>query len=129
MDDVYLETLELVVEQTERDAQLLEKGEHVSGPATRRETAACRKARLDAGLPAEDGPNVGECRSSCANIVYIDRNIAVQRRLHTQWEAAAADPLSPRPLRDRAAALAESCRVIIAAHHDGQASNTSSKES
>ncbi|WP_055469080.1 hypothetical protein [Streptomyces ardesiacus] len=173
MDDIHLETLEMVLEQNEQDAQLLEAGEHVSGPAAeeyrhrvrtrarfagrvvtasrsverlldqtnpnihhgeamtcvwRRETAACRKARLDAELPAEDGPNEGECRLSCANLAYTDRNIAVQRRLQKQWEAAAADPLSPRPLRDRAAALAESSQAIVAAHRERPTGTTATKE-
>ncbi|NUQ97439.1 MAG: hypothetical protein HOY79_13110 [Streptomyces sp.] len=65
---------------------------------------------------------------SCANLAYTDRNIAVQRRLHKQWEAAASDPLSPRPLRDRAAALVESSRAIVAAHREPPAGTTSTKE-
>ncbi|MEU2992880.1 integrase [Streptomyces sp. NPDC001758] len=162
MDDIQLETLEMVLEQNDEDARLLDTGEHVSGPAAdeyrhrvrrrarfagrvvtagrsverlldeanpdihhgeamtcvwRLETAACRKARLEAGLPAEDGPNAGECRSSCINLAYTDRNIVEQRRLRRWWEAEAADKLSPRPLRDRAAALAESSRAVIEAHH------------
>ncbi|MGW3622559.1 hypothetical protein [Streptomyces sp. NPDC000880] len=161
MDDIQLETLEMVLEQNDQDARLLDAGEHVSGPAAdeyrhrvrrrarfagrvvtagrsvqrlldqtnpnihhgeaitcvwRLETAACRKACLEAGLPTEDGPNERECWSSCSNLVYTDRNIVVQRRLQQQWEKAAADQLSPRPLRDRAAVLAERSRAITAAH-------------
>ncbi|MDV9194597.1 hypothetical protein [Streptomyces sp. Wh19] len=170
MDDIQLENLEMVLEQNEQDARLLESGDHISGPAAdeyrhrlrtrarftgrvvtagrsvdrlleqtdpnihhgeamtcvwRRETAACRKARLEAGIPTEDGPNEAECWSSCSNLVYTDRNIVVQRRLQQQWEKVAADQLSPRPLRDRAAALAERSRAIIAAHHAGSAPTTS----
>ncbi|WP_051845836.1 hypothetical protein [Streptomyces sp. NRRL F-5053] len=170
MDDIQLETLEMVLEQNEQDARLLESGEHISGPAAdeyrhrvrtrarfsgrvvtagrsvdrlleqtdpnihhgeamtcvwRRETAACRKARLGAGLPAEDGPNEAECWSSCSNLLYTDRNIVVQRRLQQQWEQAAADQLSPRPRRDRAAALAERSRTIIEAHQSRPVPTTS----
>jgi len=173
MDDIQLETLEMVLEQNEQDARLLEAGEHVSGPAAdeyrhrvrtrarfagrvitagrsierlleqadpnihhgeamtcvwRRETAACRRARIEAGLPAEDGPNERECLSSCSNLVYTDRNIVVHRRLQQQREEAAADQLSPRPLRDRAAALAESSRAIIAAHQAGPVPTASTKK-
>ncbi|WP_406424190.1 hypothetical protein OH809_03240 [Streptomyces sp. NBC_00873] len=123
MDDIHLETLEMVLEQNEQDAQLL-GGEHVSGPAAeeyrhrvrtrarfagrvvtadrsverlldrtnpnilhgeamtcvwRSETAARRKARLDAGLPAEDGPNDGECRLSCTRRCLFGADAALQR--------------------------------------------------
>ncbi|MFG3410220.1 hypothetical protein [Streptomyces sp. NPDC048142] len=95
----------------------------------RLETAACHKARLDAGLPPEDGPNEAECQSSCTNLVYTDRNIVEQRRLQGQWEAAAADQFSPRPLRDRAAALAKNSRAIIEDHHaDPADTNPTTKE-
>ncbi|MFI1191631.1 integrase [Streptomyces californicus] len=174
MDDIQLETLEMVLEQNEEDARLLESGERVSGPSAdeyrrrvrrqarfagrvvtagqsvqrlldqtnpdihhgeamtcvwRLETAACRKARLEAGLPAEDGPNEAECLSSCGNLVYTDRNIVEQRRLQRQWSAAAADRLSPRPLRDRAAALADNSRAIIEEHYASPADiNPTTKE-
>ncbi|WP_406351370.1 hypothetical protein OH738_01215 [Streptomyces hirsutus] len=96
----------------------------------RLETAACRKARLEAGLPAEDGPNEGECRSSCTNLAYTDRSVVEQRRLRRWWEDAAADRLSLRPLRDRAAALEESSRAVIEAHHASPSDpNPTTKES
>lgn len=39
-------------------------------------TAACRKAKLALGLPGTDAPDESECRSSCANLAYTDRDIA-----------------------------------------------------
>ncbi|MER7582079.1 hypothetical protein [Kitasatospora sp. NPDC097691] len=33
MDDIHIETLEMVLEQNEQDARLLDEGEHVSGPS------------------------------------------------------------------------------------------------
>ncbi|WP_405364847.1 integrase [Kitasatospora sp. NBC_00039] len=173
MDDIHIETLELVLEQNEQDARLLNEGEHVSGPSAdeyrhrvrararfagrvvtagksverlldqanpnihhgegmtcvwRRETAACRQARLEAGLPAEDGPDESECRSACTNLAYTDRSIVEQRLRLKRWEVTAADRLAPRPLRDRAAALAAGSRAIIDAHGHTTDSNNQTRE-
>jgi len=162
MDDVAVERLEMVVEQTGDDLALLEDGEHVSGPAAaeyrariarvsrftgravthvrnvqrlldsadphihhgeamtcvwRAETAACRRAKIAQGLSADDAPDESECRTSCTNLAYTDRDI--QRISHevAEMEAAAADPLAPRPLRDRATSRAARYKAIIEAHH------------
>jgi hypothetical protein len=40
----------------------------------RAETAACRAARLAAGLPGGDAPDESECRSSCANLAHRPRH-------------------------------------------------------
>jgi hypothetical protein len=45
----------------------------------RRESAACRHAKLEAGLPAGDKPDESECRSGCLNLAYTERNIEEQR--------------------------------------------------
>lgn len=83
----------------------------------RPETAACRQAKLDVGLPARDEPDETDCRSHCVNLAFTDRDIQQQERHAQQWEAAANDPLAPTPLRDRAAALAERTRAIIHRHN------------
>jgi hypothetical protein len=72
----------------------------------RAETAACRSARLAAGLPGGDAPDESECRSTCTNLAYTDRDIIAQRERARRLAAAAADRLAPAPLRDRAAAQA-----------------------
>lgn len=82
----------------------------------RADTAACRQAKLAAGLPANEAPDESECRSACPNLAYTDRDIAHQRKRLAVWAADAADPLAPRPLRDRAGVLAERARLIIARH-------------
>jgi hypothetical protein len=116
LDDLAVEKLEMVLEQSEFDAAILRAGEHVSGPSAaeyrirveraaafagrtvtgvrnvtrllasvdpdvhhgeamtcvyRAETAACRAARVAGGMPAGDGPDDSECRSTCANLAYI----------------------------------------------------------
>jgi len=38
-----------------------------------KETAACRKAKIAAGLPDADTPDDSECRVSCVNLAYIMR--------------------------------------------------------
>jgi integrase len=38
-----------------------------------KETAACRKAKLAAGLPDADAPDDTDCRSACVNLAYIMR--------------------------------------------------------
>ena len=81
------------------------------------ETAACRKAKLAAGLPADDAPDEAECRSTCLNLAYTDRDIGqLRRRLAALVDAGAADPLAPRPLRDRAGGPGRRRRSIIARH-------------
>ncbi|EFL20837.1 phage integrase family domain protein [Streptomyces himastatinicus ATCC 53653] len=78
--------------------------------------AACRKAKLALGLPDDDAPDESECRSSCTNLAYTDRDIAdVERRLEVH-RAQAADPLAPKPRRDRAEAQAEQLSQIIDRH-------------
>ncbi|MFG2235935.1 integrase [Streptomyces sp. NPDC048723] len=173
MDDIHIETLEMVLEQNKQDARLLDDGERISGPSAdeyrrrvrararfagrvvtagksverlldqanpnihhgegmtcvwRRETAACRQARLEASLPAEDGPDESECRSACTNLAYTDRNIEEQRLRLKRWEITAADRLTPRPLRDRAAALAAGSRTLIDAHENTIVSNDQTQE-
>ncbi|MCX5583438.1 hypothetical protein [Streptomyces erythrochromogenes] len=173
MDDIHIETLEMVLEQNEQDARLLDDGEHVSGPSAdeyrrrvqararfagrvvtagksaerlldqanpnihhgegmtcvwRRETAACRQARLEADLPPEDGPDESECRSTCTNLAYTDRSVDEQRLRLNRWEITAADRLTPRPLRDRAAALAAGSRALIDAHEHTIVSNDQTQE-
>jgi hypothetical protein len=39
----------------------------------RAETAACHRAKIEQGLPADDTPDESECRTSCTNLVYIMR--------------------------------------------------------
>jgi integrase len=80
------------------------------------ETAACRKARIDQGLPAADAPDESECRTTCQNLAWTDRDISQLRERLGVLEAAAADTLAPRPLRDRTAAQASLVRDIIARH-------------
>ncbi|MFG2440804.1 integrase SAM domain protein [Streptomyces sp. NPDC048508] len=82
----------------------------------RAETAECRKEKLALGLPEDSGPDETFCRSSCTNLVYTDRDIAHQQGRIPLWDATATDPLSPRPRRDRAAALASQARTVIEEH-------------
>jgi integrase len=161
MEDLAVERLELVLEQTDRDWSSLTDGEHVSGPSAeeyktrvtravrfagriinrvrnverfmgqadpsihhgeamtcvwRAETAACRKNKLELGLPANDAPDESECRSTCQNLAYTDRDIHQLRERLTVLDASATDLLAPRPLRDRAAAQADQARKIIQRH-------------
>ncbi|MFH8583259.1 integrase [Streptomyces celluloflavus] len=161
MEDLAIERLELIVEQSEEDWTLLEEGEQVSGPSSaeyrrrvaqarrfagrvvnrvrnverllgqvdpsihhgegvtcvwRAETAACRTAKLDQGLPADDAPDESECRSTCQNLAYTDRDIAQLRSRLVVLETGAADPLAPHPLRDRAAAQAAQVRRVLSRH-------------
>jgi hypothetical protein len=81
----------------------------------RPEQAECRKARLAQDLPAA-GPDDVECRSTCQNLAYTDRDIDhLQVRL-AALDRAAADPLAPRPLRERAAGQAGTIRATIERH-------------
>jgi integrase len=160
-EDLAVERLELVLEQSDHDRELLAAGEHVSGPAAARykdrvarmarfagrnvtgvrnaerllastdadihhgeamtcvwqaETAACRNARIAEGLPAGDAPEQAECRTACQNLAYTDRDIARLRERLGVLEAAAADPLAPRPLQDRSSDQAALVQDIIARH-------------
>jgi hypothetical protein len=81
-----------------------------------KETAACRKAKLAAGLPDTDAPDDAECRSACVNLAYTDRDIQQLSGRLAVLEERAGDPLAPRPLRDRAAAQAAGVRAVIARH-------------
>ncbi|MFD7017667.1 hypothetical protein [Streptomyces sp. NPDC059928] len=78
--------------------------------------AACRKAKLALGLPDDDTPDESECRSSCAHLAYTDRDIEDVQRRRERHRADAADPLAPKPRRDRAAAQAAQLSGIIDRH-------------
>ena len=82
----------------------------------RAETAVCRQATIEAGLPHPDGPEESECRSTCTNLAYTDRDIAQLRDRHQAVTAGATDPLAPRPLRDRASAIADQLQAVIDRH-------------
>ncbi|PBC51856.1 integrase [Rhodococcus sp. ACS1] len=91
-----------------------------------KETAACRKAKLAMGLPDNDAPDESECRSTCVNLVYTDRDIQqLRQRLHI-LTLHADDPLAPQPLRDRAAAQVATLSTTVERHE--QASQQSPKE-
>ncbi|WP_461037440.1 hypothetical protein [Streptomyces mayteni] len=96
----------------------------------RADTAACRRIRLDAGLPAE-GPEESECRPTCQNLAYTDRDIDALHDRLARHEATARDPLAPRPRRERAQAQIQHTRGIIDQHqasrptHDGDTTETS----
>jgi len=81
-----------------------------------KETAACRKAELAIGLPGADAPDDAECRQACVNLAYTDRDIQQLTGRLAALEAHARDPLTPQPLRDRAAAQAVIVRRIIGQH-------------
>ncbi|MEV0401213.1 integrase [Actinoallomurus sp. NPDC050550] len=161
MNELAVERLEMVVEQTEEDTNLLDDGEHVSGPAAdeyrvrvvrsapfagqvinharnverllasvdpnihhgegmtcvwTRQTAACERARIEAGLPTDGQPDQAECRTTCQNLAYTDRDIVQLQHRVTALDATTADRLTPRPLRDRAATQATQTREIISRH-------------
>jgi hypothetical protein len=82
----------------------------------RPETAACRAARLAQGLPESPGPEESECRSTCTNLAFTDRDIAHRKQELRALEADRDNPLAPRPLRDRAAAQAERTAALIHRH-------------
>jgi integrase len=82
----------------------------------RAETAACRRAKLEQDLPANDAPDEANCQSTCKNLAYTDRDIAHLRQRLVVLEVGEADTLSPRPLRDRAAAQAAQIRRILERH-------------
>ncbi|MGW1253980.1 hypothetical protein ACWD5Q_02050 [Streptomyces sp. NPDC002513] len=79
-------------------------------------TAACRAARLAQGLPEPAGPDESECRSTCTNLAFTDRDIAHRKQDLRDWEAAASDLLAPQPLRDWATAQAELITSLIHRH-------------
>jgi integrase len=161
LDDLAVERLEMVLEQVDHDARLLDHGEHVSGPSDteyknrvhraapfagrtltqvrnvdrllasadpaiyhgegmtcvwRPETALCRKTRIDQGLPHNDVPEQSECRRSCTNLAYTDRDIVQLRDRHQALTAAATDQLAPQPLRDRASAIAGQLGAVLDRH-------------
>lgn len=82
----------------------------------RPETAACRTARIDEGLPLDDGPVESECQSGCLNLAYTDRDIHQLRERAAALDAAAADSTAPAPLRDRARSQGQQARSFIARH-------------
>lgn len=172
-EDLAVERLELVLEQSDHDRELLAVGEHVSGPAAAQykgrvarmarfagrtvtgvrnaerllastdadihhgeamtcvwqsETAACRNARLAEGLPAGDTPEQAECRTTCQNLAYTDRDIARLRERLVALDAAASDPLAPRPLQDRSSDQASLVRDIITRHDSSNPSGTDDGE-
>lgn len=81
-------------------------------------TAACRKVKLALGLPGTDAPDKSECRSSCANLAYTDRDIQELQQELVTLQADAADPLAPQPRRDRAAAQAAQHLAIVERHQN-----------
>jgi integrase len=160
MDDLAIERLEMVIDQTADDLARLDGTEHVSGPSAdeyrrrlrhtapfagrvidkvrnierilasadpniyhgkgmtcvyRAETALCRLSRLEAGLDGK-GPDESDCRSACTNLAYTDRDIDMLTEQLALLEANTADPLTPRPLRDRSSAQATRLRAIIDRH-------------
>lgn len=94
----------------------------------RAETAACRKAKLEQELPIDDEPDESECRTSCQNLAYTDRDIEQIRKDVAALSTAAQDPLAPRPIRDRAAARADQRRVIIEHHESSRPAATGADE-
>ncbi|MGW6361967.1 hypothetical protein ACWFR5_44070 [Streptomyces sp. NPDC055092] len=92
----------------------------------RYETAGCREEREAAGLDVH-GPDEPLCRTTRTNLAYTDRDIENKKRELARHEAAAADPLSPRPLRDREAAKAAQARAVIASHELRRRGNSQQK--
>ena len=90
----------------------------------RASTAACRNAKLALGLPGGDAPDESECRTSCTNLAYTDRDIEDVTRRLVAHQAGAADLLAPKPRRDRSAAQAEQLSQIIDRHHRHGAPDT-----
>ena len=86
----------------------------------RPETAACRAARLAQGLSEPSGPDESECRSTCTNLAFTDRDIARRKQELRDLESARDNPLAPQPLRDRAAAQAERVADLIHRHEHPQ---------
>lgn len=63
-----------------------------------------------------------------SNLAYTDRSIGEQRLRLKRLGVTAADRLAPRPLRDRAAALAASSHAIIDAHEHTTVSNNQTRD-
>jgi integrase len=82
----------------------------------RAETAACRTARIEAGLPLNSTPEESECRPGCRNLAYTDRDIDQISIQAAALRQRAGDPLAPRPIRDRAAARTARLQEIIDRH-------------
>lgn len=93
-----------------------------------KETAACRKAKLAAGLPDADAPDDTECRSARVNLAYTDRDIRQLAGRLAVLEDRAGDTLAPRPLRDRAAAQAAGIRAVIARHAQAPGQHVADRE-
>jgi hypothetical protein len=93
-----------------------------------KETAACRKAKIAAGMPDADAPDDSECRVSCVNLAYTDRDIRQLAARLAALEDHAGDPLAPRPLRDRAAAQAAVISAVIARHDQDRPQNAPGRE-
>jgi hypothetical protein len=72
--------------------------------------------RCRLGLPGADAPDESECRSSCANLAYTDRDIAGLQQELVILQPDAADPLAPEPRQDRAADQAAQHPTIIERH-------------
>ena len=90
----------------------------------RAETAACRKAKLAQGLPADEAPDETECRSCCPNLAYTDRDIDQLADDLAALEKTTTDPLVPHPIRDRAAAQAAHRRTVIERHEQSRQHTT-----
>jgi hypothetical protein len=75
-------------------------------------TTRTRRRNADDALPADWGgvPEPG---------LYRPRHRPAAHPA-AAWQAQAADPIAPQPLRDRAAALAGRTRAIIDRHEDSQ---------
>ncbi|MDP3969773.1 MAG: hypothetical protein Q8Q02_16015, partial [Nocardioides sp.] len=52
----------------------------------------------------------------CVNLAYTDRDIARQSERLNVLDAAADDPMTPAPLRDRARAQADQIRAVLTQH-------------
>ena len=75
-------------------------------------------AQVTVGPSAPRSPicDTTEVNTSAAETTRTDRDIGVLTRRLQLLEQGAADPLAPRPLRDRSAAQASRLRAIIDRH-------------
>jgi integrase len=89
----------------------------------RAETAECRKVLMAQGRPV-DGPDESECRSSCQNLAYTDRDIVMLQQRLTVLRNGTADPLSPMPLRSRLQAQADQLQEIIERHDNSRSAQS-----
>lgn len=140
----------LRAEQLHENAERLEAGEQVSGPAAKeyRRRVADRpvfagstvpsKAQMDTLMrnPAltihqgamltcvyrpesakcqetgdETGPNWGQCKLTCSNVAYTDRDIQSVRTVSEEIDEQLGEPLLPAPIRHR---LEQRCRYLQA---------------